>query len=374
MVILLILAIFIINNKTKTGYYFLNNSNNKIKIGVITMLSGDYSIVGEQVARSINLTLDKLPDRNNFEFIYEDGQCDKVMSINAARKLINVDKVQIIISAGCSDTTVAIAPIVNSEKIVTIMPSTGGTNIDNAGEYIFRNGNSDINSAIQPAMDFINKFNYKKVALITDSTEAMQDIRLNFKKAYIKLGGTVSIDDLVSSNEKDFRTIISKIKDSNVDVVFINSQTGLTGAYFIKQAKVLNLNKPIFTNFNTATNTETYKITNNLIDGVYFYEPAYNQNSKQVINFLNNYKKEYGSLPPLLFHAITTHDAVIMSIQAIKNVGNNGEKIHNWLLNNIKDWNGLIGSVTFDNNGNSNTGYVLKRIEDKSVVKIEDVE
>jgi len=344
-----------------------------IKIGVISIMSGDFSVVGEQVRNTINLTLEDVPNKDQFQFIYEDGQCDKVMSINAMRKLIDVDKVQVIIAAGCSDTTIAIAPIVNDRKIVTIMPSTGGENIDLAGEYVFRNGNSDIESAVQPAKDFINIFNYTKVVLITDTTEAMEDIRKHFKLEFISLDGNIVLDELINSNEKDFRTIISKIKNRDVDSVFINSQTGITGAHFIKQATELNLNLPIFTNFNTATNTQTYDITGDLINGVYFYDPYYNEDSPKVIDFLDQYDKKYNGYPPLRFHSISTRDSVIMIIQAINTVGNDGEKIRDWLLTNIIDWEGYLGNVTFDHNGNSNTGYMLKRIVDGEIVKVEYV-
>jgi ABC-type branched-subunit amino acid transport system substrate-binding protein len=155
-----------------------------------------------------------------------------------------------------------------------------------------------------------------------------------------------------------------------VDCVFINSQTGISGAYFIKQASELKLDLPIFTNFNTATNTQTYEITGDSINGVYFYDPYYNENSKEIITFLNEYTEKYGAKPQLLFHAISTHDAVIMSLQAIESVGNNGAEIHDWLLSNIKNWNGYMGNITFDENGNSDAGYILKKIENNNFISV----
>lgn len=342
--------------------YFVNDSDSdKVKVGVISIMSGDFAVVGEQVERSIKLALEDIPNSDNFEFVFEDGKCDKVLSTSAARKLIDVDGVSVILAAGCSDTTIAIAPIANSEEVVVIMPSTGGTNIDDAGEYVFRNGNSDVLSATQPARDFINEFGYGRVAIINDQTEAMEDIRQNFVTEFEGLGGEVVLDERVSSSETDFRTIILKIKTENPDAIFINSQTGITGAYFIKQAKENKLMIPIFTNFNTATNTQTYDIVNDM-RGVYFYDPDYNPQSVLVQDFLSRYNQAYGSDPPLLFHSIATRDSVEMTVQVINSVGDDGVEVHDWLLSNIKGWNGYMGEITFDEKGNSQSGYVLKKI------------
>lgn len=337
--------------------------DNHIKVGVISIFSGDFAVVGEQVRNSIELSA-KLNNISNIDFIYEDGKCDKTLSLNAAEKLIYVDKVQVIIAAGCSDSTLAIAPLANKEKVVILMPSTGGENIDNAGEYVFRTGNSDILAASMPAKDF-TEANWNSVALITDQTEAMMDIRKHFLENY---SGSIVLDEIISPDESDFRTIITKIKLKKPDVVFINSQTGITGAQFIAQARTLNINGPIVTNFNTATNTQSYSIAQDKMKGIYFYDPEYNQDSKKVKEFLNLYNQQFGKNPALTFHAITTADTIKLVANTISVVGNNGEKIRTQLLH-IKNWTAMSGNLHFDEKGNVDLGYQLKIIDGEGKYK-----
>ena len=51
-----------------------------------------------------------------------------------------------------------------------------------------------------------------------------------------------------------------------------------------------------------------------------------------------------------------------MGLQAIDAVGYDGQKIHDYLLTNIQGWSGMNGIVSFNSQGNSGTGFILKQI------------
>jgi len=57
-----------------------------------------------------------------------------------------------------------------------------------------------------------------------------------------------------------------------------------------------------------------------------------------------------------------------MSLEAIDKVGYDGEKIRMYFLNNIKNWQGMNGIVSFDENGNTNTRFILKQVRDGKLV------
>jgi ABC-type branched-subunit amino acid transport system substrate-binding protein len=57
-----------------------------------------------------------------------------------------------------------------------------------------------------------------------------------------------------------------------------------------------------------------------------------------------------------------------MIIEAIKAEGNDGEKIHDWVLQNARNWKGFMGNVTMDDKGNTNSGFTLKVVENGSFV------
>jgi len=364
LIILIILFLIIKNNSSP--------KQEEIVIGISTILTGELAQGGDNMVKAAQLALEEVPYKNlNIKFAIEDAGCGNGKGLTVATKLIDIDKVQAIIGGTCSDDTMAAAPYINEKKIPYITPVTGGSNIDNAGEYVFRTGNADIQAGIQPAEDLINIFNYKNAALLTEQREYTLDIRDNFKKRFQELGGNILLDELFEPNENDFRTLILKVQEKKPDAILLSSQLGNTGAYFIKQAHELNLNIPIFTTFTTVVNENSYKIAGDAMNGIYFYDPDYDENNPELKEFFKKYKEKYGKDPFIPFHAAATYDTTKMIVEAIKYVGNNGEKIHDWLLQNVKNWKGFMGTYSFDEKGNINIGFALKVVQNGKFIRYE---
>ena len=79
-------------------------------------------------------------------------------------------------------------------------------------------------------------------------------------------------------------------------------------------------------------------------------------------DFFEKYEIEYNSKPVIPFHSTGTYDAIKMFIKAIEEVGYNGEKIREYLMRNIRNWEGMNGVVSFDEKGNTETGFILKQL------------
>lgn len=340
-----------------------------IKIGIITMQTGNLAFLGENVVNSAKLAVEKLGRANDVKFIVEDvGNLDGQgkAAVSAAQKLINVDKVQFIIDGMSSNGTLAVAPIVNAAKVVMITPLTGGQNVDESGEYVFRNGPSDILGGVIPAKNMTEKFGFKKVALMTDNAEYTLDIVKHFKRTF---AGTIVSDQTVQPDGNDYRTDLAKVKTANSEAIFLNTATGVSARYIIKQARELGINVPIFANF-IAYGPDLISVAGPAAEGVYIYDPEFNQTSPEVASFLADYKKEFGFEPPIAFHTTGTYDDVKMGLEAIDAVGYDGQKIHDYLLKNIQNWKGFNGTVSFDAQGNSGTGFILKQIKNGKLVVV----
>jgi branched-chain amino acid transport system substrate-binding protein len=341
----------------------------KIKIGIITMQTGGLAFLGENIINSAKLAAQKLGRADDVEFVIEDvgnleGQGQSAVS--AAQKLVNVDKVQFVIDGMTSNGTLAAAPVINAAKVTMITPLTGGQNIDESGEYIFRNGPSDILGGVIPAKDMTDKFGFKKVALITDNAEYTLDIVKHFRDTFT---GTIVSDQVVQPDGKDYRTDLTKIKTTNPEAIFLNTATGVSARYIIKQARELGVKVPIFANF-LAYGPDLLSVAGSSAEGVYIYDPEFDQTSSDVADFLTEYKKEFGFDSPITFHTIGTYDDVKMGLEAIDAVGYDGQKIHDYLLKNIQNWKGYNGTVSFDAQGNSGTGFILKQIKDGKLVVV----
>src|SRR3989344_6415480 len=86
------------------------NFNGSYKIGVMLALTGDAATYGLPEQQAIKIAADEINSKGGIngkkiEIIYEDGKCNPKDGNAAAQKLINVDKVKVIIGGSCSGET-----------------------------------------------------------------------------------------------------------------------------------------------------------------------------------------------------------------------------------------------------------------------------
>ena len=88
------------------------------------------------------------------EVIYEDSKDDATHSVNAATKLISVDKVPVIIGPMMSGNTLAVAPIAEENGIVLISPNATSPKVTDAGDFIYR-GCSRIDTQCEALVNYV---------------------------------------------------------------------------------------------------------------------------------------------------------------------------------------------------------------------------
>jgi len=267
-----------------------------------------------------------------------------------------------------SNGTIASARIANEKKVILLTPVTGGQNIDDAGEYIFRTANSDSLAGRDIARGMI-KLGYKKVAVVSEITDYTVSLRDSFLVEIKNLGGEVVQNEEFQPGTKDLRSIALKTKQSKPEAILILSQTGISGAEYIKQSKLIGVIAPFFSDFTLITNSEAKKIVGTF-DGVYFADPAYDANNPDLVTFFAAYNQKYGHLPQIPFHSASTYDSLQMIVNAIGSVGDNNQKVHDWLLTNVKNYHGFMGTYSLDENGNSNLGFVIKQVRGEKNIPI----
>ena len=359
-VLFILLFIFSLNKPTE----------DKVKVGIMTLTTGDLAFLGQNIVDSAILAKEELGLEDKIEFVIGDvGRLSGGSeTISAYRKLVDIDNVEIIIDGMSSDGTMAVAPNLDRDKVLMITPLTGGENIDNAADYLFRNGPSDIAAGKNPEKDIYETFGFKRVALITDNAEYTLDISKHFRSEF---KGEIVFDEIITPDLKDYRTGISKIQSKDIDAIVINTATGMSAAYILKELYEIGNTEPIFTNF-LAFNDNTLAIAGiDAVEGIYVYNPEFDETSELTKDFFEKYNTKYGKNPAIPFHSTGTYDVVKMIGEAIDAGLSTGEEIHDYLLENIQDWQGMNGIVSLDEKGNAQTGFVLRVIRNGKVLPYE---
>ena len=89
-----------------------------VKIGLSLPLTGDLAFMGEGAKEATQLAIENFgPTKHNYEFIYEDDQFSGTKAVTTINKLISIDKINAVVSAG-SPAGNTIAPITEKNKII----------------------------------------------------------------------------------------------------------------------------------------------------------------------------------------------------------------------------------------------------------------
>jgi branched-chain amino acid transport system substrate-binding protein len=98
-----------------------------IKIGSLFPMSGPGSYFGAQDKQGIELALEQLNKAGingyKFEVQYEDSSCSPLPATQAAKRLLDQFKPDVVIGEECSDATLAVMPVMELPRFRCSMPA-----------------------------------------------------------------------------------------------------------------------------------------------------------------------------------------------------------------------------------------------------------
>lgn len=344
------------------------NADKPVKVGIATILSGDLAVVGDSIRKSVEAYQELFP-YPRLEFVYEDARLSSQEGLQAYRRLINVTGVDLVIAACTSNGTMAGISLFEQTKTPVISVSTGGSNIDRAGDFVFRIGNSDSLNGIQQA-DYFLQNKLTRVAMLTEQTEYTQDIARFFRDRFHGQGGTLALDEEFLPGTSDFRTIATRIREAAPDAIFIPAQTGTALGIFLRQWHKAKgkVNVPVHTTFVAGPNRDAHAAAGAHIVGVHYMDPAFSEANERRKQLFLTYKRLFGTIP---FHTAGIADTLNLVSQYLKENPRFDQETFRSFLLNVRHYDGMLGELTFDEHGNTAIGFRMMRVE-KSLVDREN--
>jgi len=325
-----------------------------IKIGAILPLTGDASIYGSALKEGLDLALEEINTKGGIigkkvVVIYEDSQADPKVAVSAINKLINIDKVKIILGEMFSSVTLAIAPIAQKSQVVLISPTVSAEAVPNVGDYIFSIYPSDAYDGKFLANFVYNEIEKKNAAIIFVQADAMLSCKNSFKSTFENLGGKVVFEEGYAPKTDDYRTILSKIKQlNNLDIVFIPGYLEEI-VKLLRQAEEFGI-KHQFITISTAYDNKLFELGGNSVDGLLMSAPFFEISSTrpEIINFKESLKKRYSREPNVW--AAYGYDVLKIALLGYENSLKYRTEMKDELLK-IKNYPGVTGITSFLPNG-----------------------
>ncbi|MCX6716978.1 MAG: ABC transporter substrate-binding protein [Candidatus Taylorbacteria bacterium] len=292
-IIIVLIALFTKGSGGSLG----NGANSKpIKIGAVLSLTGDASPWGEYGKNGINLAVKQINEKGGIngrkvEVIIEDDHTDGKQGVSAFNKLIDLDGVDGIIGGVFDFTTQPLIPLAQSKKIAFISPHNfrieGGFDLNSQSFVMF----TDFSTVIKSLKNYLEQSGTKKLAVVHFKSTFGNEIAKTLNGVMKDLGRGEIVDEAYTEiGNNDFKTTIIKLKQANVDTVFLDMLAN-DPVNFLKRAKELGFNPTIITHNGPidsfANETDKSPLENAVILN---WEVTSSQ-------FSALYKKEYGISP-----------------------------------------------------------------------------
>lgn len=364
----LIISAFTVCNSCKQKKDALETKS--IKIGAILPLSGDLAQYGESGKQGLTIALNEFKDNHkevSCDIVIEDDKADVKVALSAINKLILDDKVKIIVGAMASGVTLGIAPVINEKKVILLSPTSTSSDITIAGDYIFRVCVSDAFEG-KSMVDYIFKnFPTSKIGVIYINNDYGIGLKKNFIENAKLVGLNIAIDNGYNPTQKDFKTIINKLKNEKIDLLYIVAQKEQLN--FFSQCKELNY-KPQFTGSTMIEDNDLLSNLGSFLSGTLYTYRSYNPTDigKSTQYFVTAYQNKYKKVPD--FYAASVYDATKLALQTTLECTAKNLDYKDYLYG-VKDYNGVTGQITFDKNGDVQQGFSIKKIQNNKFTFLE---
>ncbi|MCB9809419.1 ABC transporter substrate-binding protein [Candidatus Peribacteria bacterium] len=251
----------------------------------------------------------------------------------------------------------AAAPIAERAGVV-MMGVSASPEITHAGDYIFRTNGVAASQA--PALSGFMNQQYSKIAVLQEQTDYAIGMGASILGAYT---GTVVDTETFLSSESDFRTRLTRIKNTDAEAIFIIVQTAKKFDLIMKQMEEQQLQLPLVMDYiskSAITAEDTYLSYLASLPGVYSADVV---PTPQGNALLERYRARYGAEPSMPDQIAIFGDSVDMLYHAIAVAGTTDADAVRDALYALQDYPGLQGVISFDANGDVYTPTVLQRFE-----------
>src|SRR5262244_445761 len=196
-----------------------------IKIGGLFAMSGPGSYFGVQDKQGIELAIEQVNktgvNGSRFEVQYEDSACSPLPATQAAKRVLEQYKPDVVLGGACSDATLAIMPLMEQAKVTLLNAGSSSIKVTDPGNpWTFRIMPNEVMQGIDIATHAYNDLNARTAVLLYENTNAGIGNAKVFNETFTKLGGKIVADIGFGREVNDFTAIATRLAGlGKVDVI-----------------------------------------------------------------------------------------------------------------------------------------------------------
>lgn len=343
-------------------------------VGVVLDVTGPASPLGTPEKLTVEMLQKGLNGMGGInghpvKFIIYDSASEESKAVLAVKRLIEADKVKVIIGPSTTGTTLAIAGICQKAKIPLISCAAGIKITEPVQSYVFKTAQPDT-LAVAKIIDYLKAKKITRIAFINDSNAFGASGREQMGKQAKAAKITILAEEAFGSKDTDMTVQLTRIKAKNPQAV-VCWGTNPGPAIVAKNMQQLGIKAPLIMSHGIA-NKKFIELAGAAANGVVFPAgrlivansiPNSDPQKKTLLGYAAQFKK-YARVDADTFggHA---WDAAKIVLKALGKVGDNPVKLRAQ-IENTKGFVGISGAFNFtakDHNGLSKNAFVMVTIK-----------
>lgn len=337
----------------------------EIKIGFFAPLTGDAATDGTQARDGALLAVDQINKKGGvlgkkINMIVMDDQAKAPDSMSAVQKMIQQDKVTALVSGSYSTPTKTVSPVVQQSKTPMVVSYAINPDITAGGNYIFRCIYTGPTQGQAVAEYAVKDKNYKKFAVLYVNNDYGNSNGGAFADHVKKLGGEVVLDRNFVDGTKDFKAILTAVKEKNPDAIYVGSYYN-EASQICSQARQLGITVPILGD-DGFDSPKLVELAGDAAEGVVFSSPFFRDEPRDMVqNFIKSYKEKFNKDPDML--SAQSYDCVLVLADAIKRANSTDKEAIRKALSETKDLETVTGKISFDEHNEAIKPVILTEIK-----------
>ncbi|NRA15539.1 MAG: ABC transporter substrate-binding protein [Oceanospirillaceae bacterium] len=335
----------------------------KIKIGVISILEGAFASLGQDGVRGAELAFKEAGGKvagMDVEIIVMSSDASPDSAVNAARKLIDHDNVDIIIGPLSGSEGIALRDLSKGNKGVTFVNGSSAAQdatFREGSDNFFRFGGDGAQWMAGVGTYAFEELGYKKVAVVAEDYSFPYTQVLGFMSEYCAAGGRVPKKFWTPIGTKDYSSVVYSIPD-DVDAIFV-ALGGADAVNFLTQYDQAGGDKPIIGGTITIDQSilDSKGPFKKLLIGAPAGTPTVSDyEGKEWKEFTASYLSNFpeGMTSPTIFahHYYMAGKAVLLGLEQVDGDLSNQHKALRASLNNLEFVTPTGGTMRLDENRN----------------------
>jgi branched-chain amino acid transport system substrate-binding protein len=302
-----------------------------IKIGSVLSITGPAAFLGDPELKTLQMYVEDINKKGGvlgrpLQLVYYDDGSDAAKANSFGKRLIEDDKVDILVGGTTTGSTMSMVPLVEKANLPFISLAGAVVIIEPVKKWVFKTPHTD-RMAAEKVFEDMKKRGLTKIALLSETSGFGQSGRKEAEAVAGRYGITLVADETYGPKDTDMSPQLSKIKGiGSAQAVFVFG-LGQGPAIVTRNYRQLGITLPLYQSHGVASD-EYLKLAGSAAEGVRLPSPAQlipgklaaNDPQKPVVaayekSFKEVYKQDVSTFGGYAY------DGLMLAVEAIRKAG-----------------------------------------------------